>query len=239
MQITMIGHSTLLIETQGKRILTDPYFSTHGAPAYKRLAPPAMTRQELANADIVLVSHAHFDHIDRSFLRSLPATTPVLAPRLSLARFLIGPGLVKVENWQRQGFGEIAITAVPAVHPAVTNGYVIESEGLTVYFAADTYFRPFMKTLHERFHIDVALMPVTTFRIPMTMGEREAVQAMQVLQPRVVIPIHLGIQPRSPLMRTQQSPEGFTRRLREAGITTSVVVLKEGAVWNSNVLALE
>ena len=62
MRITMIGHSTVLIEAGGMKILTDPYFGTWGNPAYKRLAPPARKREELRDVDLVLVSHNHWDH---------------------------------------------------------------------------------------------------------------------------------------------------------------------------------
>ena len=74
-------------------------------------------------------------------------------------------------------------------------GFVIEAEGKQIYFAGDTYFGGFMKEIAARFRLDLALMPVTTFRIPMTMGEKGAARAVEVLGPRTVIPIHLGIQP--------------------------------------------
>ncbi len=231
----MGGHSTILIETQAKRILTDPFFKRWGNLAYKRVSSPAMSRKELADVDIVLVSHSHFDHIDGTFLRSLPRTTPILAPRrMPFARLRFGEGLIKVDKWQQYTFDEIVITAVPAVHLAITNGFVIESEGQCLYFAADTYLNPFMTTLRQKFRIDVALMPVTTFRIPMTMGEKQAVEAVRILEPRIVIPIHLGIQPRSPLMRTRQAPESFARRLEQAASKTEVVVLQPGMSWSSD-----
>ncbi|MBZ5509042.1 MAG: MBL fold metallo-hydrolase [Acidobacteriia bacterium] len=81
MKITMIGHSTTLIETGGMRILTDPYFGLRGNPAYARLKPPAQPREELKDIDLVLLSHLHWDHTDRQFLRSLSDSVPVLAPQ--------------------------------------------------------------------------------------------------------------------------------------------------------------
>ena len=88
-----------------------------------------------------------------------------------------------------------------------------------------------MKNIGQRFQLDVALMPVTTFRIPMTMGEKSAVHAVRDLKPTVVIPIHLGIMPRSPLLRTSQTPEGFARYVLEKRLEAKVVVLKEGESW--------
>jgi L-ascorbate metabolism protein UlaG (beta-lactamase superfamily) len=88
-----------------------------------------------------------------------------------------------------------------------------------------------MKRIGHEFHPDIALIPVTTFLIPMTMGESQAVEAVRRLTAQVVIPIHLGIVPRSPLMRTSQTPEGFRERLRQTGMQGEVVILKEGESW--------
>jgi L-ascorbate metabolism protein UlaG (beta-lactamase superfamily) len=121
---------------------------------------------------------------------------------------------------------------VPASHIAVTIGFVLEAETKQVYFAGDTYYGRFMKEIGDRFQIDAALIPVTTYRLPMTMGEHGAVRATQVLSPKAVIPIHLGIRPRFPLLRTNHTPEGFERRLREAKLGTKVVMLKNGETWN-------
>jgi L-ascorbate metabolism protein UlaG (beta-lactamase superfamily) len=88
-----------------------------------------------------------------------------------------------------------------------------------------------MKEIGQRFELDVALLPVATYRIPMTMGERSAVRAVKDLIPSVVIPIHLGVRPRSPLLRTSHSAEGFAQRVREAGLKAEIVVLKEGETW--------
>ncbi len=235
MRITMIGHSTVLIETGGMKILTDPYFGTWGNPAYARLAPPARSREELMDVDLVLVSHNHWDHTDRAFLGGLAPEVPVLSPRRTrwMTRLHGAHAPIGLKPWEQRTFGSVTVTAVPARHVTATIGYVVESEGQRVYFAGDTYYRPFMKKIGQRLPADVALIPVTTYRIPMTMDEAAAVKAVHDLRPAVVIPIHLGIRPRSPLLRTAQSPEGFIRRLRAAGLTTEVVILAEGQSWSS------
>lgn len=233
MRITMIGHSTVLVEAEGTRILTDPYFGTWGNPAYKRLSPPAMRREDVGPLDLVLLSHNHFDHKDRRFLSGLPEDTPVIAPapvrwvtKLNGARNVQG-----MRAWAEKQVGPVRITAVPALHMAVTLGFVLEVEEKRIYFAGDTFYRPFMAEIGKRFRLDVALMPVTTYRIPMTMGEKGACRAAEDLRAKTIIPIHLGIQPRSPLLRTSQTPEGFRRRIQEAGLDSSVVILREGDQW--------
>jgi L-ascorbate metabolism protein UlaG (beta-lactamase superfamily) len=233
MRVTMIGHSTVLIETSEMQLLTDPYFGTWGNPAFARLAPPAKQREELVNVDLVLVSHNHWDHTDRTFFHLLAARAAVVAPseRAWLTRLKGAGRVVGLARWETKEFGAVRVTAVPAAHIALTRGYVIESEKKTLYFAGDTYCGPFMREIGRRFAIDAALLPVTTFRIPMTMGEKSAVRAVGDLAPKLVVPIHLGIQPRSSLLRTRDTPEGFARQVREAGLTAEVRILREGESW--------
>lgn len=234
MRITMIGHSTVLIEAEGLKIVADPYFGTWGNPAYLRLEPPAMDRTELLDATLVLISHNHWDHVDGPYLRALSQDVPVLAPRGTawVTRLRGAKRVVGMRPWQVRQFGEVAVTAVPAVHMALTVGYVIEAGGKRVYFSGDTYHRPFMKRIGGRFALDAALMPVTTYRVPMTMGERGAVKAARDLAPAVVVPIHLGIAPRTRLLRTSRSVDGFARRLKSAGLGAKVMPLGEGESWS-------
>ena len=233
MKITLIGHSTVLIEASGKRILTDPFFSPFGNPAYSRLEPPARTREELSDVDLVLISHNHFDHIDETFLRRLPATTPVLAPWCSawMTRLKGGRRVIGVRPWEERRVADVSVTAVPARHITFTVGYVIDVEGRRVYFAGDTYFSAVMERIGRELHPQIALMPVTAYRIPMTMGESGAVKATRALSPETIIPIHRGLGPRLPVMRTRQTPEGFRDRLRRAGLPGDVVILRAGESW--------
>ena len=240
MRVTMIGHSTVLIESAGKKILTDPFFGPRGNPAYMRVTPPAQSREAFYGVDIMLVSHHHWDHVDAKLLRALPANVPVLVPKAAtgFARLFGARNPVGLKPWESRQFNTdnvssssadiVGVTAIPAVHFAITHGFVITGEGRQTYFAGDTFYAPFMAEVGRRFRLDVALIPVTTFRIPMTMGEKQAVRAVQDLKPRIVIPIHLGVQPRSPLLRTNHTPEGFIRRLREAGLETDVALLQIG-----------
>ena len=234
MQVTVIGHSTVLIESGGKKILTDPFFGTWGNPAYARRSRPAMKRESLTEVDLVLVSHHHFDHIDRSYFRKLDRGTPVCAPKMmTWFTKLSGAGnVIGMRPWETREFGVVKVTAVPAIHWDISLGYVIRCEGKCIYFAGDTFYGGFLSKIGRLFSPDVGLLPVSTFRLPMTMGEKDAVKAVAALQLRTVIPIHLGLVPRLPLLRSNESPEGFERRLRAARNPARVILLPYGEAFN-------
>ncbi len=233
MKVTMIGHSTVLIEAAGTKILTDPYFGTWGNPAYKRTAPPSSTREEMGAVDLVLVSHNHWDYTDSRYFRALSTSVHVVTWRAAawITRAKGAKNVVGLGRWEQRQFGSVAVTAVPALHIGLPGGFVIEAEGKHIYFAGDTYYGGFMKEIGKKFCLDLALMPVTTFRIPMTMGEKSAARAVEALRPRTVVPIHLGIRPRSLLLRTGQTAEGFSKRVRGAGLETEVAIVREGESW--------
>ena len=231
----MIGHCTVLIETaDGLHILTDPFFGIWHNPFYGRFTPPARTRQELLDVDMVLVSHNHFDHADARFLHMLPDTTPVVVPRLA-ARFtrLLGARYtIGLRTWESCTLGGAKITAVPAIHLAIANGYVIEADGQTLYFAGDTRYGKFLAEIGRRFRPQVAMLPVSTYRIAMTLSERETIQAAIDLQVEALIPIHQAMGSRLKLLQPQSSPGNLKLRPQESGSQTQVVILKEGITWD-------
>jgi L-ascorbate metabolism protein UlaG (beta-lactamase superfamily) len=230
MKITMIGNCTALIETEGMQIVTDPYFSPTGSLLYERLTLPTKTREELSDANLVLISHNHWDHTDSQYLRLLPNDTAVVVPKQA-QQAIESRGAKNVAGlsaWETQHFGEITVTAVPASHVVPTIGFVVQSEGKRVYFAGDTYYRPFMKEIGQRFQIDVALLPVSQDRFPLTMNPENALRAVRALSPHVVIPIHLSVALRLPFLRVNHTTDRFRRKVQEAGLECSVVILQEG-----------
>lgn len=234
MKISMIGHSTVLIEMGGMRILTDPYFSVRGNLVYSRIKSPACKREEVKDVNLVLVSHNHFDHTDGAFFRLLPSTIPVVAPSKTawVTKLKGSQNLIGMSPWQQKTFGSVEVTAVPAWHSTVTHGYVLRSGGQTVYFTGDTYYASFMERIAREFKPQIVLMPVATFRIPLTMGEKGALKTARTLSPQVIIPIHLGIKPRSPFLRTSQSVPRFIEKLHKEGDPAIVAYLQEGESWS-------
>lgn len=229
MKVTLVGHSTVIVESGGQRILFDPWFG-RGNLAYRRLEPPGLTRAQVGRVDAVFLSHTHFDHFDRAYLHSLPAEVPLFAPVLGRfwAMLKAGRRIRPLSRWESIRLGEVEVTAVPARHVGPTLGYVVRHGESALYFAGDTYYGRFMAEIARRFHPQVCLIPVATFRLPLTMGNGGAVQATRTLGPRLIIPIHLGITPRSPLLRRKEDASTFREQLQAAGLRTEVRVLRPG-----------
>jgi L-ascorbate metabolism protein UlaG (beta-lactamase superfamily) len=230
----MIGHSTVLIEAEGQRILIDPFFETRGNLIYERIAPPAVAREALLDVQLVLVSHNHWDHIDREYFRLLDKTVPVVAPHYAV-RFTRRQGprnVIGLKTWECRLIGPLRVTAVPAIHDAIGAGFVLECTDQRLYFAGDTYYHDFMKEVGRRWKLDVALLPVASSRLPFTMGSAGAIRAIQDLMPKVVIPIHLGLRPRFAFLRTDHTLEGFARRASLARLETGIILLRDGEIFS-------
>ncbi|HEY0193850.1 MAG TPA: MBL fold metallo-hydrolase, partial [Kofleriaceae bacterium] len=117
--ISWIGHATLLVGIHGHWILTDPVFSDRLGGVITRGVRAAITPGELPPLDAIVISHAHFDHLDLPSLRALPAV-PLLVPH-GIPAFLDDDlpqraTTTALDTWQSWQRGDLKITAVPASH---------------------------------------------------------------------------------------------------------------------------
>jgi L-ascorbate metabolism protein UlaG (beta-lactamase superfamily) len=200
-RIVFLGHSTVLIELGGVRLLTDPLL--RGRVAHLRRQVTAVDRSVSADPAAVLISHVHHDHLDLPSLRNLGRDTPLLVPAgagawLRRRRFTM---VTELDVGATASVGPLTVTAVPARHDgsrhpggahAVALGYLVRGQR-TVYFAGDTELFDGMSDLAPR--LDVALLPVAGWapRLgPGHMDPLDAARAAALLSPRVAIPIHWG-----------------------------------------------
>ena len=231
-RITFLGHATVLIELGGQRLLTDPVLRRQVGPLRRRTPQPVLG--PLAGLDMVLISHLHLDHFDPASLRLLDTALPIVGPPGSVRSLgwrgftdvhEVGPG----ESLRLGGLDIVATearhrgTRHPLAHRTSSNGYIISGGGRHVYFAGDTGLFSGMADIWDD-PLDVALLPIAGLGPWMPefkhLSPRHAVQAAELLRPRLVIPIHWGTYhlPGTVLMRLRPD---FHRRapavfLREA-----------------------
>ncbi|MET8943601.1 MBL fold metallo-hydrolase [Streptomyces sp. NPDC004542] len=204
-EITWWGHATCTVEDSDTRVLTDPLFARRLAHLRRRrgaLPPP-----EALQADVVLVSHLHADHLHLPSLARLAPGTRLLVPRgapraVPGLRRLGGLRVTEVVPGDRVEVGPLVVRAVSARHdgrrlpvgphrsPAL--GYVVEGEART-YFAGDTGL--FESMAEEVGPVDGALLPVGGWGPYLGEGHLDAERAARALgglAPRVAVPVHYG-----------------------------------------------
>jgi len=183
---SVLGHSTVYLNFLGVRILTDPVFSTRvgpGLPPFvlgpKRYHAPALKPREMAAPDLIVLSHAHFDHFDVWSLRKFDRRTPVVTARAT-SDLLRCRGFRHVHelHWNETKTidtrgGPVRVTALEVAHWGVRmmkddhrgyNGYLLERGGHAVCFAGDTaYTNAFAKLHDENRPIDLMLMPIGAY----------------------------------------------------------------------------
>ncbi len=177
-----LGHSTVLLKIDGYTILTDPVFSKRAGVrvgpltvGIKRLSAPAIPLRQLPRVDLILVSHAHMDHLDRPSLRRLESvyTTVVTAPYTSnLMRCRRYQRVHEVAWNQSVRSGPATVRAVEVNHWGARmrtdtyrgyNGYLLEVGRYRVLFAGDTAFTPAFRSLRSSRPVDLAIMPIGAY----------------------------------------------------------------------------
>jgi L-ascorbate metabolism protein UlaG (beta-lactamase superfamily) len=173
--------------------------------------PPAIPITELPPADLVLVSHNHYDHLQPESLRACRARgNPLFVAPLGLGPYLrdLGLDVEELDWWQTREAGAARVTCVPAQHFAARTpfdrnrtlwcGFVVRSGDVTVYFAGDSGYSPQFADIGRRSPgIDLALIPIGAyeprwFMQPMHMNPAEAVRAHLDLGARVSVGMHFG-----------------------------------------------
>ena len=200
-EITYLGHSTFKFKTpEGKVFLIDPWVKNNP------VCPDKL--KHIDHVDVILCTHGHFDHIGDA-VEIIAEHQPKVVGIYELASWLGKKGAKNIQPMNKGGTQEVEnvrITMTHAVHSCGIQeddgsiiyggeacGYVMEfSDGLRIYHAGDTAPFADMQIISDLYEPDVAMLPVGDH---FTMGPREAAYAIEMLQPKLVIPMHFGTFP--------------------------------------------
>jgi L-ascorbate metabolism protein UlaG (beta-lactamase superfamily) len=260
LRVTMVGHSSLLVQTAGLNILTDPVWSPRVSPLSfagpKRVNPPGIAFSHLPPIDLILASHNHYDHLDLATLKRLKTKHDplVLAPlgNDTIVHAAIPDMRVSVHDWgDRVTVGDGVVVHVEPVHHwsargardrrmALWAGFVIETPGGNIYFAGDTGFHGgtnyrLMADKHGGFRF--AILPIGAyeprwFMAPHHQNPEEAVQGMKLCNAAYAAGCHWGT-----FQLTNEPIDEPARKLAEAlddeGIQQDRFrALRPGEVWD-------
>jgi len=249
--ICWIGHATVLINFYGITVLTDPAFGSRvgipvalGTAGPKRYVAPALKLKELPPVALVLLSHAHMDHMDVPSLAKLEGTQIVTATKTS--DILANPRNVRELAWGertvlRTRQGELEIEAFEVKHwgerwPSKMergyNGYVLRREGKAVLFGGDTAFTQQFAELRSRGPFEAAIMPIAAYQpyIWNHCTPEQAVDMANAAGAKYIIPVHhrtfkLSHEPLGePLERLQEALKNEPERiaLKQVGETAQI-----------------
>jgi len=211
---TIIGHATVLVQVAGLNVLTDPVMSARIGPTPwtgpKRVRPPAVPFEAIPRIDVVLLSHDHYDHLDRPTLRRLAARDdPLVLTGKRVGRKVPSRRIVELDWWESHALGEgLSATYVPAEHfsgrglfdrdKSLWGGFVLETPHGKVYFAGDTARGVHFRAIRERFGpMTLSLLPIGAYA-PRWFMERvhmdpdEALHASLTLESQTSLAIHFA-----------------------------------------------
>ncbi len=247
--LTFIGHSSFFLQTGGKTILIDPNFA-QWLFVLKRLRRPGLRIGDLPAIDLVLVTHAHFDHLHRPSLRAIARHTerlrgsaPVIILPHNVTDLVEDLGfreIIELRWWESCDFDGLKITHVPSRHWGARiikdahrayGGYVVRTQNDSLYHAGDTAYFDGFREIGRRLHPELALLPIGAYSPPAFRNNHtspeDAVRAFVELGARWMVPMHYGT------FRLSHEPideplKLLAKEARRAGIQDRVRVLPEG-----------
>jgi L-ascorbate metabolism protein UlaG (beta-lactamase superfamily) len=201
--VTWIGHASFLVQVQGVNLLIDPNWAKW-LKVIKRMRHPGMQIHDLPSINLVLITHAHFDHLDRRTLRSVAEDQPIVVP-FEVGNLVHDLGFRSVHElhyWEQYQDGPATVTLTPCHHWGARvlhdshrgfGGYIVQAGGRTIYHCGDTAYFDGFREIGERFKIDLALLPIGAYDPPsgreVHMNPEDAVKAFMELGATHMVPM--------------------------------------------------
>ncbi|MEZ4459226.1 MAG: MBL fold metallo-hydrolase [bacterium] len=216
LRVTWLGHSTTLIEIDGKRVLTDPIFGGSPFPIEslgpQRWYPPVVDLQTLRDVDVVTISHDHYDHLDEPTISKMKDWDVTFIVPLGVGAHLEYWGIpperiVEMDWWDEHRVGNLRIVATPARHASgrqifdqnrtLWAGYAFIGPTRRVMFSGDTGLFDEMSLIGERLGpFDVVMIEVGAYHAAWPdwhIGPEQAITGHKMLRGKVFMPIHWGL----------------------------------------------
>lgn len=240
-----VGHSTFLISFYGTYLLTDPNFAERILIARRVVGLP-IKPEEISELDIILVTHAHYDHFDVKSLKKLPKKPHLIIPRasLDLASKL---SFIKVTEMAWEDRREIQNVQIEAFRPAHWgqrsffdnknrgyNSYLISKQGRHILFAGDTGYTSVFAEKCKNIKVDLAFFPITAYKPDWFRrnhaSPEEALQMFTECGAKFMIPMHWGtfILSHEPLT---EPVERLKKEAQRLGIDNRVIILEQGETF--------
>ena len=240
--VTWIGHASFLIQIGGMNVMVDPNWAMWHA-IVKRARRPGLHIADLPHIDLVLVSHAHYDHLHMKSLRNIANDQKILVPHGvgKLVRRRRFSEVIEMAHWDAHEHEGLKVTFTPSFHWGARflhdthrgyGGFVLEYGGRTVFHCGDSaYFEGFQE-IGERFPgMDMAILPIGAYNTAsgrdVHMNPEEAIKAFKELKAKHMVPMHYATFPlgREPM---HEPLERLRTNADEHGLTDRVIVMEEG-----------
>ncbi|BDD02935.1 MBL fold metallo-hydrolase [Aureibacter tunicatorum] len=210
-----LGHSTVFMSLEGKNILVDPVISKRASFVQwmgpKRMHPFPVDVKTIPDLDMILISHDHYDHLDKHAMKEFADRTKYIIVPLGVGQHLedwgVSPDkIVELDWWDVKNVGDIQVTLTPGRHSSgrglmdqdetFWGGYAIKSDAKNIYYSGDTGFFDYFEEIGDRLGpFDMSLMQVGAYNEEWSsvhMFPEEAVEAQKMVKADVMLPLHWG-----------------------------------------------
>ena len=215
-RVTWLGHSTVLMEIAGKRVLSDPIFGPTPFPIEafgpKRWYEPPIPLEKLSDVDVVIISHDHYDHLDHPTIAAMADWKTQFIVPLGVGAHLEYWGIpaeriTEMDWWEEKTFGDLKIVATPARHASgrqafdqmrtLWAGYALIGPKHRIMFSGDTGLFDEMETIGEKYGpFDLVMIEVGAYHRTWPdwhIGPEQAMLGHKMMRGKLFMPIHWGL----------------------------------------------
>ena len=216
--LTWIGHASFLLQINGVNILTDPHLTKRASPfsfaGPSRTTPPGLNLEDLPIIDIIVISHNHYDHLDKQTLKKIikqqKNNQPLILVPLKLKELVEDFGATNVKElgwWDNTKFKNLIVHSVPVQHwsnrsfntnKTLWCGWVFESSNFKAFFCGDTGYSKDFLTIQKKFgYMDLSLIPIGAYAPRWFMKDHhcnveEAIQIHKDIKSKYSVAMHWG-----------------------------------------------